>query len=281
MGSFREGHREPTAVFPEPCPGSAAPLRSWPVSTVVFVHAHPDDEAIFSGGTMLALSDAGHRVVLVVATGGELGLAVDDTPLAAQRLDELDAAAAILGVDSVHLLGYTDSGMRGDPANHAPGSFWSAPDSEAAARLSAVLVAESADAVVVYDDHGIYGHPDHVKGFHVGVTAAAAAGVDCVYEMTVDREYLHFVETHLVESAALSGDLGLAGSRIGSASVEIDLTVDVRRHLPAKRSAMAAHVSQLPEHAPVFGLDDDRFAEVYGWEWYLRRGSRGPLDDLA
>lgn len=252
------------------------------MSTVVFVHAHPDDEAIFSGGTMLALAEAGHRVVLVVATGGELGLSPhEDTPLADQRLRELDAAAAILRVDALHLLGYTDSGMRGDPANHAPGSFWSTPDAEAIAQLGDVFAAESADAVVVYDDHGIYGHPDHVKGFNVGVSAAAAAGVDCVYEMTVDREYLHFVETHLVEAAALSGDLGLAGSRIGSASVEIDLTVDVQRHLAAKRAAMAAHMSQLPEHAPVFGLDDAGFADVYGWEWYLRRGTRGPLDELV
>jgi LmbE family N-acetylglucosaminyl deacetylase len=134
---------------------------------------------------------------------------------------------------------------------------------------------------VVYDDHGIYGHPDHIQGHRVGVMAAREAGIGCVYEMTVDREYLHFVETHLVEEAALAGDLGLAGSRIGRASVEIDLAVDVRRHLDSKRSAMAAHASQLPEHAPVFALDDDRFSEVYGWEWFVRRGERGPIDELG
>src|SRR5687768_17000399 len=44
---------------------------------VVFVHAHPDDEAIFTGGTMAQLAADGHRVVLVVCTGGELGLTTD------------------------------------------------------------------------------------------------------------------------------------------------------------------------------------------------------------
>ena len=44
------------------------------MSTVVFLHAHPDDEAIFTGGTMRLLADAGHRVVLVLATSGELGV---------------------------------------------------------------------------------------------------------------------------------------------------------------------------------------------------------------
>ena len=38
--------------------------------TTVFFHAHPDDEAIFTGGTIARLAAAGHRVVVLVATGG-------------------------------------------------------------------------------------------------------------------------------------------------------------------------------------------------------------------
>jgi LmbE family N-acetylglucosaminyl deacetylase len=252
------------------------------VGSIAFVHAHPDDEAIFSGGTISALAGAGHRVVLVVATGGELGITEPDSELLADlRRSEAMEAAASLGARAVHFLGYRDSGLLGDPANLAAGSFWSADVDEAAGRLAGLLEAESVDTVIVYDEHGIYGHPDHVQGHRVGIAAARLVGVDCLYEMTVDREYLHFVETHLVEEAALAGDLGLAGSGIGRATAEIDLTIDVRRHLGPKRAAMAAHVTQLPEHAPVFGLDDTRFGEVYGWEWFVRRGPRGPLDELA
>ncbi|MBK6310089.1 MAG: PIG-L family deacetylase [Candidatus Microthrix sp.] len=39
----------------------------------VFLHAHPDDEAIFTGGTMVALAQAGIGVTLVFATAGEPG----------------------------------------------------------------------------------------------------------------------------------------------------------------------------------------------------------------
>jgi LmbE family N-acetylglucosaminyl deacetylase len=269
------------------------------VSTVAFVHAHPDDEAIFSGGTIVSLVERGHRVLLLVATGGELGAV--EAPgsrdpsergtvtadgdrrigeLAPTRRRELDAAATILGVHEVHHLGHLDSGMAGDPANHAPGAFFAADPHALAADMARVFRAAGVDTVVVYDDHGVYGHPDHVQGHVVGLAAADLAGIACRYEMTVDREYLHFVETHLVEEAALAGDLGLAGSRVGTPSVEIDLTLDVRAHLGPKRRAMAAHRSQLPEHAPVFGLDPERFAEVYGWEWYRRLGPRGPLDEL-
>lgn len=250
------------------------------MATVAFLHAHPDDEAIFSGGTMAALVEAGHRVVLVVATGGELGTEHPERPLEQVRRAEAEAAAACLGVASVHHLGYQDSGLAGDPANHAPGAFFAADPQVAAARVAGVLDVERVDTVVVYDDHGIYGHPDHVQGHLVGLAAADMVGIRHRYEMTVDREYLHFVETHLVEEAALAGDLGLAGSRVGHASVEIDLALDVRAHLALKRAAMAQHRSQLPEHAPVFGLHEERFAEVYGWEWYRRLGPRGPLDHL-
>lgn len=262
--------------------------------TIVFVHAHPDDEAIFTGGTMARLAAAGHRVVLVVATGGELGEApgaaspVGDEPpsglpptaIAAHRRAETDAAAGTLGIARVTWLGYHDSGMAGDPANAAPGSFWSADAADATARLAAVLDEESPAAVVVYDETGIYGHPDHVQVHRVGRRAAAAVGVPTVYDATVDREYLHFVETHLVEEAILAGDLGLVRSHIGLPSVAIDLALDVRDVLDRKRRAMAAHASQIPESTSALQLPTHHFADVYGWEWYVRSGPPGPIDQL-
>ena len=43
------------------------------MSTLVFVHAHPDDEASQTAGAMCRAVEEGHRVVLVVSTGGEHG----------------------------------------------------------------------------------------------------------------------------------------------------------------------------------------------------------------
>ncbi|QGG96824.1 PIG-L family deacetylase [Actinomarinicola tropica] len=255
------------------------------MGTVVFLHAHPDDEAIFTGGTMALLAAAGHRVVHVVATGGELGLAPPGLDMAAtevgrHRREETEAAAEILGIGRLEWLGFADSGMAGDPANHAPGSFWAADLEEAAERLALILREESADALVAYDDVGIYHHPDHVQVHRVGHRAATLAGVGTVYDATVDREHLHFVETHLVEEAILAGDLGLARSHIGAPSVLIDRVVDVREVLAVKRAAMAAHASQIPETTSALRLPTHHFADVYGWEWYVRHGPPGPIDHL-
>jgi LmbE family N-acetylglucosaminyl deacetylase len=259
--------------------------------TVAFLHAHPDDEAIFTGGTIARLTASGHRVALVSATRGELGattsLAEAGGDIAAQRETETRRAAEVLGVERVEFLGYRDSGMLGDSANTAPGAFWSADTDEAAERLVALLSDEAVTALVTYDQVGIYGHPDHVKVHAVGVKAAELAGVERLYEVTVDREYLHFVETHLVVEAGVSGagdvhqaELGLAASSIGVPTVLVTTTVDVRAVLDIKRAAMAAHASQIPETASAMRLPTDAFAAVYGFEWFVRTGPSGPIEAL-
>ena len=43
------------------------------MATLVCFHAHPDDESIATAGTMAKAAADGHRVVLVLATRGELG----------------------------------------------------------------------------------------------------------------------------------------------------------------------------------------------------------------
>jgi LmbE family N-acetylglucosaminyl deacetylase len=270
--------------------------------TVLFLHAHPDDEAIFTAGTMRLLADRGHRVVLVVATRGEQGRASEAgrEVLAAQREAETRAAAELLGVSEVEVLGYADSGLDG---SHRPGAFARAGVADAAARLVAVARRVGASVLVGYDEGGIYGHPDHLQVHRVVRAAAAALGTTTSYEATVDREYLHFVETHLVEEAGaavtvplgpLDGaeapyeptlrsgreGLGLAGTGVGLPSVLVDTVVDVRPVLDVKRAAMLAHASQIPEGSSALRLDAAAFAEVYGYEWYRRHGPPGPIEGL-
>jgi LmbE family N-acetylglucosaminyl deacetylase len=171
--------------------------------------------------------------------------------------------------------------MAGDAANLAPGSLWSADVASVGTQVAALVSQECADDLVIYDPSGIYGHPDHIQVHRAGLLAAEQTAIRTVYESTIDREYLHFVETHLVEEAILAGDLGMARSHLGAPSVEITTTIDVRSRLERKRAAMAAHGSQIPETAAAFQLGMEQFAAVYGWEWFIRRGPVGTLDGLA
>ena len=152
------------------------------MGVLVVLHAHPDDEAIATGGSMARAHAEGHRVVLVVATGGEHGEVPDDLAegetLADRRRAETERSAAVLGVDRIVWLGYTDSGMTGWAENENPRSFWMADLDEAAERVATVLRDEQADALTIYDWHGGYGHPDHVQVHRVGKRAAELVAGD-------------------------------------------------------------------------------------------------------
>src|SRR5215211_2439491 len=98
------------------------------MATVVFLHAHPDDECLTTGGTMARLAAEGHRVVLVTATDGALGecpegLLGSGETLIERRAAELRCSAEALSVSRLHLLGYGDSGMVGTEGNASPGAF--------------------------------------------------------------------------------------------------------------------------------------------------------------
>jgi LmbE family N-acetylglucosaminyl deacetylase len=245
------------------------------VSTYLFFHAHPDDEAIFTGGTIALLAEEGHRVVVVYATSGELGRGAGPD-LADRRRAEARTACRTLGAERVVFLDHHDSGGSADPLVRPWGAFAEVRVDVVADHLAALAEHERAAALVTYDADGVYGHPDHVHAHRVGAHAARLAGTPTWYEVTVDREYLHFVDTHV---ASLAGESITPRRPVGVPTVEVSTTVDVRRVLRHKLDAIAAHHSQVGGD-PTFG-SGDRFGEVYGYEWFVRHGEATAIDDLA
>ena len=246
------------------------------MATLVFFHAHPDDEAISTAGTMALAAAGGHRVVLIVATKGEEGevedgFLGDGETLEDRRVAETVAAAEILGVDRVEFLGYRDSGMMGEPANGDPVCFWQADLDEAAARLAAVLDDENAGVITVYDDHGGYGHPDHIQVHRVGHRAAVLAGTPRVYEATMNRDRINEMRPTLRNvNGDQEGDSEAMYDTIGTPDWEISAAVDVTGVLDIKRAAMAAHPSQIASDSWFLQLPPDAFSKAFGVEWYLR-----------
>jgi LmbE family N-acetylglucosaminyl deacetylase len=252
------------------------------MATVVFFHAHPDDETIVTGGTMAQLARAGHRVVMVTATKGEHGevedgFLDDGEELWERRVVETAASADILGVARHEFLGYVDSGMMGTPENDAPNSFWGCDVEEAAERLATILREESPDVLVVYDDNGNYGHPDHIQVHRVGVRAAELADVPRVYEVTVDQDYfrdlfkradVYGLDPPPPEAEGDDGEFSM-----GKPGALITTRVDVRDVLDVKRQAMAAHASQIAETSFFLTMAPTAFEAAWGTEWYIRRGA--------
>ena len=162
----------------------------------VFFHAHPDDEALLTAGTMAMLAAEGHRVVLVVATAGERGLAelrARARRWARRRMAELhgSAAAARLRPGGVARLRRLGAGRRAAWPTTGRRTRSSTPTRRRPPqRLAAVLEEENADLLTIYDPAGGYGHPDHVQVHRVGTRAAEIAGTPIVLEATVNRDPL-------------------------------------------------------------------------------------------
>jgi len=263
--------------------------------TIVSFHAHPDDEALLTAGTLARAAAQGNRVVLVAATAGESGLAATEfgsgDRLGTRRLTELYRSADAIGAARVEVLGYADSGLHGEvePADGVR-PFARADVTEAANRLAALLAEERADVLTSYDAAGGYGHPDHVQVHRVAALAAELAGTPVVLEATVDRDLLLRGLRLARKLRLLPDEVDVAAfERAFTPGYEITHRIDVRPWYPAKRAAMAAHASQATADsgdrtlAAFLRLPGPLYRLVLGREWYVRRDVRPttrPLDDV-
>lgn len=244
------------------------------MATVVAFHAHPDDEAVLTGGTLARAVAAGHRVVVVVATDGRVSND-DEVDL---RLGELRLSARILGVHRVECLGYADSGFDAEFYPDPPGRirFARADTEEAARRLAAILREEDADLLLSYQANGGYGHRDHVQVHHVGARAAQLAGTRRVLEATMPRELLARIASlaRLLRLPAPYGrDVVRTAYSPGSA---ITHRINVFRFARQKRDAFAAHRSQIGNNrvaTVLFGallrLPPQVAGVTFGREWFV------------
>ncbi len=279
--------------------------------TFLAVHAHPDDEASSTGGVYRLLANQGVRTVLVTCTNGEFGDAPggvkpdaddhDADEVAAIRALELDAAVEALGISRLVRLGYRDSGMKGWPQNDDPRSFWAAPVDEAAARLADVLRQERPQVIMTYNEHGFYGHPDHIQAHRI--TVAAIKQLD--YEptlyfnaipdsiMAIYRERWAAEERERVEADAKKGVVREPVEPVTSEDDEafemgtpdglIDAAVDISDATDAKFDALAAHHSQIADSFWM-KMGREQFKEVMRTEWFVRATNplslEGCVDDL-
>jgi N-acetyl-1-D-myo-inositol-2-amino-2-deoxy-alpha-D-glucopyranoside deacetylase len=263
---------------------------------ILFVHAHPDDEAIGTGATMARYAAAGAHVTLVTCTLGEEGeihvpalaqLAADQADqLGGYRLTELAAACRALGVSDHRFLGgagrFRDSGMMGLPTNDHPRAFWRADLDAAAGLLVDVFREVRPQVLVTYDENGFYGHPDHIQAHRVAMRAYELAGEYAprkVYWTAVPRSVIEAGMKAFGESSdnPFADVDNVDDLPFGTPDEEIAARVDAHEYADAKVAAMKAHASQIPPNSWLFSVAGNFGAEFMGVEYYqLVAGEKGP-----
>ncbi|MFF7274198.1 N-acetyl-1-D-myo-inositol-2-amino-2-deoxy-alpha-D-glucopyranoside deacetylase [Streptomyces griseorubiginosus] len=266
-----------------------------PARRLLLVHAHPDDESINNGATMARYAAEGARVTLVTCTLGELGEVIppelrhlSGPALGEHRRGELTAAMRELGVTDFRLLGgagrYQDSGMMGLPDNDDPACFWQADVDQAAAALVEVILEVRPQVLVTYDDHGGYGHPDHIQAHRVAMRAVELAA-DAGWEIA--KVYWNRVPRTVGEQAFAELHVDLPGLPFDKAGVlddvpgvvddeRITTEIDGTAYAAAKSAAMAAHATQIEVSGSYFALSNELAQPLFTTEYYeLVRGEHG------
>lgn len=261
---------------------------------LLFVHAHPDDETLTTGGTIAHYIAKGADVHVVTCTLGEEGevigeryaqLAVDAADqLGGYRISELTNALQALGVKEPNFLGgpghWRDSGMEGTAPRHRQ-RFADADMREAVGELVAIVRRLRPHVVVTYDPDGGYGHPDHIQAHRVTTDAvAASAGTDYPGEpWRVPKFYWTVTAT----SAMGDGLENLDGAPedwvrvtldlvpFGYPDDKIDAVIDAGDHIAAKTAAMRAHATQVnvASNGRSFALSNNIALPILAEEHYI------------
>jgi LmbE family N-acetylglucosaminyl deacetylase len=252
--------------------------------TLVCVHAHPDDEALFTAGISSHYGALGYRTVLITCTNGQLGLddqarpgsdpLHDDDATCATRAAELQRAAIVAGFTRVVTLGYDDSGMKGWPQNDLADTFVNADVAAVARTIASILDEERATVVVTYDENGFYGHPDHIMANVVTRAAIElAASPQRLYYPVIPAGVLdEFVQGAREKGVFLPAWILDAGAHTVNDEM-VASTMDVRTFATRKHRAIATHASQV-DNADLVTMDEELFTLLFGIEYYQLAWSR-------
>ena len=238
---------------------------------LLFVHAHPDDESLWTGGTI-----AQHT-----ASGGDADLIVCTWAPGTQRHAEVVDAARILGLPREPIaLGYADDRI---PAS-APGAprFCDVRLDTQVREMVGHIRRLRPDALVTYDPIGVYGHQDHIHAHRLADAAARAAAVPniyrrlgdpwqikSIYEVTATMWMVDILREHVFDDVTMD-------RLMGAADDDIDLRVDIDSAaiLDRKEAAIHAHHTELDRSLTMkalMSLPKDIRRTLLATECYRRR----------
>jgi LmbE family N-acetylglucosaminyl deacetylase len=256
-----------------------------PPVDILWILAHPDDEAFGGGGTMAWAAERGYRTALICATRGEVGeirdpqLATSAT-LGAIREQELRVAMSHVGLSELRILGFRDSGMENTADNENPRALIQQPPEAVLTHLVGHIRDLRPRTVVTFGPEGIYGHPDHVL---IGKLAARAVELAAdpawlpllyqpwraisLYYNSAPRELMQELDQHPDKPL---GDISEASRQnLGTPSDDITHWLDVSPWLEVKINVLSAHRTQFDPDAMAAPDEDSPFGLAY--EQYTRQ----------
>ena len=245
------------------------------------VLAHPDDESLGFGGTLVHYAAQGVETHLVTATHGQSGRfrghaqGAPEHPgpeaLAAIREREVRAAAEVLGLRSVSLLGYVD------------GRLDQAEPREAIGRIASHVRRLRPQVVVTFDPEGAYGHPDHIAICQFATAAVVAAADPAHAGEGAERpphavSKLYYIAWPPKAMAAYEAAFRRMVSRVDGVEREahrwpewaVTTVIDTRACWDTVWRAVSCHESQVAAYEKLATLSPEHHEALWGWQSFYR-----------
>jgi LmbE family N-acetylglucosaminyl deacetylase len=252
-------------------------------ATVLAIFAHPDDESLACGGTLARLSDAGAAVIVLCASRGELGCVsepsqVPEDNLRAARTRELHAAAEVLGLKTVLVFDYPDGEL-----------YW-ADESQLNSDILTAIRRYNVDAVITFDEDGLYWHADHVAVHERTSKAMSSLGAEApvLYYVTMAPGSMRSVVDNAISrgwAPPAAGLWSIEPAAFGVATHAPAFSIDNRPWVSRKLAALQCHRTQFGSVNPFSLLNHTDASEWLGFEYFRRApiGGRGEplLEQLA
>jgi LmbE family N-acetylglucosaminyl deacetylase len=237
--------------------------------------AHPDDESLGFGGILAKYAAEGIETSVVTATRGERGRIGAERPgpkvAGPIRERELRAAAEVLGVRELRLLGFLDGEV--DQVEWAP----------AVARIAGHVRALRPHVVVTFPADGSYGHPDHIAISQLAGAALVAAaepgfGADAPEPPHVVDKFYWMAWTAAAFAAyqhAIGGELlsrvdGVERRATPWPEWSLTTSIDTRANWETVWRAVQCHESQMMIYGPLGELSAADHTRLWGTQEFYR-----------
>jgi len=246
------------------------------------VLAHPDDESLGLGGTLCRCAEQGVETYLLTATLGQAGRYRGLSPgaeghpgpeaLGRIRERELRAAAAVLGIREVALLGYEDQRVdQVDPR-------------AAVERIAAHLRRVRPQVVVTFEPDGAYGHPDHIAIYQFTTTATVHAA-DATKRVGGEESAAAHAVSKLYYLAWPEGPMAAYQAAFRSLVSVVDgverkpppwpdwaltTVIDTRSCWETVWRAVSCHESQITAYERLRHLGPEHHEKLWGWQSFYR-----------
>lgn len=259
--------------------------------------AHPDDESLGIGGALAKYGAEGVETHVLTATLGQRGRYFDnrdrpsDGEVGRVREAELRAAAAVLGVRDVRVLGYTD------------GALDTVPTAEIVPRIAAHIRRVRPQVVLTFDPFGAYGHPDHIAISQLAASAivmaaspAEVAAPDAVGDGVAEPHAvskLYYIAWDPATWAAYQAAFKRLVSKVDGVERQaapwpewsVTTHIDTTAHWETVWRAVRCHETQMAIYGALGELTDRHHAALWGTQSFYRafstaNGGREPESDL-